>query len=406
MTTATLNKSELMAPAVAQTIQQRSLVIGVIGALATIAGAFLAPASFYSAYLIGYMFWLGLPLGCMAILMLYHLVGGKWGTVIRRILEAGMMTLPMMFILFIPILANLPKLYPWARPEVLSGNRDLADIASSYLHAGGFDGIIARYIVYFAIWIVMAYFLNRWSTEQDTPAGGEKSTLRFRALSGPGLVIYSLSISFAVIDWVMSLQARWISTIYGFIFIVGEVLSAFCFVVIVESILSKRKPTSEYLAPKQLNDHGNLMLTFVMLWAYFNFSQLLIIWAGNLPDEISWFVRRFNNGWGPVGLFLAAFHFAVPFSLLLSKALKRNVRKLAVLASWLMFVRIVDIFWHVEPASHPEFHLSWVHFAVLVGMGGLWMAYFFRNLRARPLLAIYAPQTIRHLEEHGKQEHG
>jgi len=136
----------------------------------------------------------------------------------------------------------------------------------------------------------------------------------------------------------------------------------------------------------------------VMLWAYFSFSQLLIIWAGNLPDEISWYVRRMNGGWGPVGLFLALFHFAVPFALLLSRSLKKNVTHLALLASGLIVVRMVDIFWHVEPASYPEFHLSWVHFAVIVGMGGLWMAYFFRNLRSRPLLAVYAPQTLKHLE--------
>ena len=395
MTTATLNKSELMAPAVAQTIQQRSLLIGVLGAVATIAGAFLAPGSFYSAYLIGFMFWLGLPLGCMAILMLYHLVGGKWGTVIRRILEAGMTTLPLMAVLFIPILLNLPKLYFWARPEELAKNRNLADIANSYLNS---SGIWVRAIVYFGIWIGMTYFLNRWSSEQDTPEGGAKSTLRFRAMSGFGLVIYSLSISFAVIDWVMSLQARWISTIYGFLFIAGEVLSAFCFVVVIESILVKRKPMSEYLTSKEVHDHGNFMLTFVMLWAYFSFSQLLIIWAGNLPDEISWYVRRMNGGWGPVGLFLALFHFAVPFALLLSRSLKKNVAQLALLASGLVVVRMVDIFWHVEPASYLEFHLSWAHFAVFIGMGGLWMAYFSRNLRSRPLLAVYAPQTLKHLE--------
>jgi len=399
MTAVTLNKSELMAPAVMQTMQQRSLVIGAIGAVATIAGWFLAGSDaaktgFFSAYLIGYMFWLGLALGCMAILMLYHLVGGKWGTVIRRILEAGMTTLPMMAILFIPIGLNLPKLYAWARPEELAKDPKLADLASSYLNP---TGIWTRAVIYFAIWIVMAFLLSKWSSEQDTPAGGEKSTLRFRALSGPGLVIYSFSISFAVIDWVMSLQARWISTIYGFIFIVGEVLSAYCFVVIIERILTKRKPMAEYVTPKELNDHGNFMLTFVMLWTYFSFSQLLIIWAGNLPDEISWFVRRFNGGWGPVELFLALFHFAVPFALLLSKSLKRNARKLAFLASWLMFVRIVDIFWHVEPANFPTFHLSWVLFAVLAGMGGLWIWYFLRNLRSRPLLALYAPQTLKHL---------
>src|SRR5208283_4405419 len=211
MTTATMNKSELMAPVVAQTIQQRSLVIGALGTVAAIAGALVAPDSFYSAYLIGFMFWLGLPLGCMAILMLYHLVGGKWGTVIRRILEAGMTTLPMMAVLFIPILLNLNKLYFWARPEVLSGPKadpKIVEIANSYLN---FNGILIRAIVYFAIWLVMVFLLSKWSSEQDTPEGGEKSTLRFRALSGIGLVIYSLTISFAVIDWVMSLQARWIS---------------------------------------------------------------------------------------------------------------------------------------------------------------------------------------------------
>jgi hypothetical protein len=395
MTTATMNKSDLMAPPVAQTIQQRSLVIGAIGAIASIAGAFLAPDSFYSAYLTGFMFWLGLSLGCMAILMLYHLVGGAWGTVIRRTLEAGMMTLPMMAILFLPILFNLPKLYFWARPGVTDPK--IVEITQSWLN---FNGIAIRYVLYFAIWIGMAYFLNRWSTEQDTIAG--QSTLRFRALSSIGLVIYSLTISFAVIDWVMSLQARWISTIYGLLFVAGEALSAFCFCVVIETILGKRKPMSEYLTDTEVHDHGKLMLAFVMVWAYFNFSQWLIIWAGNLPEEIPWYVRRMNGGWESVGLFLVVFHFALPFALLLSRQLKRSAARLVRIATWLILMRIVDIYWHIEPAFHPKFHVSWVLFAILAGMGGLWMAYFFRNLRSRPLLAVNAPQTLRLLEpSHG-----
>lgn len=393
MTTATvkMTKSDLMAPPVAQSMQQRSLVIGVIAAIVSVAGVFLAPGSFYSAYLIGFMFWLGLSLGCMAILMLYHLVGGAWGTVIRRILESGMMTLPLMFVLFIPILLNLPKLYFWARPGLTDPK--IIEIHQSYLN---FNGILLRYIVYFVIWIGMAYFLNRWSTEQDSIAG--QSTLRFRAMSSIGLVIYSLTISFAVIDWVMSLQARWISTIYGLLFIAGEALSAFCFCVVVESILAKRKPMSEYLTDTEVHDHGKFMLAFVMVWAYFNFSQWLIIWAGNLPEEIPWYVRRMNGGWETVGLFLVVFHFAVPFALLLSRQLKRKTRTLVWLASWLIFMRIVDIFWHIEPASHPTFHVTWVHFTIVAGMGGLWIAYFFHNLRSRPLLAVNAPQTLRLLE--------
>jgi hypothetical protein len=392
MTRAAINQRDLMAPPVAETIQQRSLVIGVIGAIVSVAGALLAPASFYSAYLTGFMFWLGLSLGCMAILMLYHLVGGAWGAVIRRLLESGMMTLPMMFVLFIPILLNLPKLYKWDRPGELTDPK-IADIAHSYLN---FSGILIRYIVYFAIWIGMAYFLNRWSTEQDSIAG--QSTLRFRALSALGLVIYSFTISFAVIDWVMSLEARWISTIYGLLFIAGEALSAFCFCVVIESILSKRKPMSGYLTDTEVHDHGKLMLAFVMVWAYFNFSQWLIIWAGNLPDEIPWYVHRLNGGWEYVGLFLVLFHFAVPFALLLSRQLKRKARSLVWLASWLIVMRMVDIFWHIEPASHLTFHVSWVLFAILAGIGGLWIAYFFHNLRSRPLLPVNAPQTLRLLD--------
>ena len=387
-----LNRSDLMAPPVAQVMQQRSLIIGVVGAVAAIAGAFLAPASFYSAYLVGFMFWLGLSLGCMAILMLHHLVGGSWSIVIRRLLESGMMALPLMAVLFIPILLNLPKIYFWARPESLADPK-IADIAHSYLN---FNGILIRAILYFVIWFGMAYFLNRWSTEQDSIAG--QSTLRFRALSGLGMVIYSFAISFAVIDWVMSLQARWISTIYGLLFVAGEALSAFCFCVVIETILAKRKPMSDYLTDTEVHDHGKLMLAFVMVFAYFNFSQWLIIWAGNLPEEIPWYKARLNGGWQYVGLFLVIFHFAVPFALLLSRQLKRKAGTLVWLASWLIIMRMVDIYWHIEPAFHSEVHLSWILFAILAGMGGLWMAYFFHNLRARPLLPLNAPQTLRLLE--------
>jgi hypothetical protein len=407
MTTAAakMTKSDLMAPPVVQTIQTQALFVGLVGAVASVVGAFLAPESFYSAYLSGFMFWLGLSLGCMAILMLHHLVGGAWSIVIRRILESGMMTLPLMFVLFIPILLHLPRLYFWARPEVLNDPRTdpkILDIAHSYLN---FNGILIRYIVYFVIWLGMAYFLNRWSTEQDSIAG--QSTLRFRALSSIGLVIYSLTISFAVIDWVMSLQARWISTIYGLIFVAGEALSAFCFCVVIETILSKRKPMSEYLTDTQVHDHGKFMLAFVMVWTYFNFSQWLIIWAGNLPEEIPFFVRRINTGWGAVALFLVVFQFAVPFALLLSRQLKRNAGTLVRIAAWILFMRMVDIFWHVEPgltaddahsAVYPTFHLSWLHFTIIAGIGGLWTAYFAYNLKSRPLLPVNAPQTLRLLE--------
>jgi hypothetical protein len=197
----------------------------------------------------------------------------------------------------------------------------------------------------------MAYFLNRWSTEQDSIAG--QSTLRFRAMSSIGLVIYSLTISFAVIDWVMSLQARWISTIYGLLFVAGEALSAFCFCVVIESILGKRKPMSDYLTDTEVHDHGKLMLAFVMVWAYFNFSQWLIIWAGNLPEEIPWYMRRMNGGWESSAV-PGLFHFAHAVRALALAQLKRKAHS-GSLASWLILMRIVDIYWHIEPAFHRRF---------------------------------------------------
>jgi hypothetical protein len=393
MTTATMNRPDMMAPPVTQKIQTQALFVGLVGAVASLVGAFVAPYSFFSAYLIGFMFWLGLALGCMAILMLYHLVGGAWGTVARRTLESGMMTLPLMAVLFLPILFNLKKIYRWAQPEGLADPK-LAHLVHSYLN---FNGVAIRYILYFAIWIGMAFFLNRWSTEQDTIEG--QSTLRFRAISSIGLVIYALTISFAVIDWVMSLQGPWISTIYGLIFVAGEALSAYCFVVVIETILSKYRPMSEYLHETEIHDHGKFMLAFTMVWAYFNFSQWLIIWAGNLPEEIPWYKLRLNGGWQHVGLFLVIFGFAVPFILLLSRQLKREARTLVRLASWILVIRMIDIYWHIEPAFHPTFHVSILHLAVIAGIGGLWVAYFFYNLRSRPLLPLHAPQTLRLFNE-------
>ena len=392
--TARVNNTDLLAPPVAQTIRQRSLIVGVTFAVMSIIGAIIKPDEFFPAYLLGFMAWLGVTLGCMAILMLQYMTGGAWGMVIRRILEAGTRTLPLLVLLFIPILFGLPKLYVWARPAEIAGDKHLQEITHAYLN---FSGFLLRAIIYFTTWSVLVYFLNRWSAEQDNPVTPDISR-RFSVLSGPGLVLYGFSMSFAAIDWVMSLSPHWISTIYPLIFLAGQVLSALGFVVAIETILFRYKPVSELLKPEHVHDHGKLILTFVMLWAYFSFSQWLIIWAGNLPEEISWFVRRLNGWWGLVGLFLAAFHFAVPFVLLLSRQFKRNVRTLVWLAVWLMFMRLVDLFWMIEPTFHPQLHVTVWDIVVPIGIGGLWLAYFFRNLKGRPLLPLHDPHSREILE--------
>jgi hypothetical protein len=230
--------------------------------------------------------------------------------------------------------------------------------------------------------------LSMWSRQQDRPPVRDHST-RFKALSGPGIILYAFTISFAAIDWTMSLDPSWVSTIYPLIILIGELLAALCFAIIVERILFDYQPMSELLKPEYVHDHGKFMLTFIMVWAYFSFSQWLIIWAGNLPEEITWYLKRLNGGWGFIGLALVLFHFAVPFAILLSRPFKRNVRKLVWLAVWLLFMRYIDLFWIVEPNFSTRFSVTWADVLVPFAMGGLWLAYFCRNLSSIPLVPAY-----------------
>jgi hypothetical protein len=398
MSTAPTRNLDLMAPPVVKTIQQRSLLVGLAFAVIAGIGAFLQPDEFFRAYLIGFMAWLGVTLGSMAILMLRHLTKGAWGMVIRRILGAAMRCSPLMALLFVPLLFGIHRLYIWARPLDAIADKHLREhlqeITKSYLNVNGF---VVRAVIYFAIWNLLSYFLTKWSAEQDRPHGRDNSS-RFKALSGPGLILYGFTITFAVIDWVMSLDPSWISTIFGLSFLIGQVLSALCFAIVVERILYRYKPMSELLKPEQVHDHGKFMLAFIMVWAYFAFSQWLIIWAGNLPEEITWYMRRLNGGWGYVGLFLVVFHFAVPFVLLISRPFKRDITRLVWLAGWMMVMRCVDLFWIIEPNFSVSFNLTWLDVVVPIAIGGLWLAYFFRNLSLMPLVPAYDVDAVEVLE--------
>jgi hypothetical protein len=385
---------DLAAPPVVKTIAQRSLLVGVVFGIVAVILAFFRPEQFFRAYLLGFMCWLGVALGSMAILMIRHLTGGGWGMVIRRILGAAMRTVPLLALLFIPVILGIHKLYIWAQPLDQVADKHLRehleDITKTYLTTNGF---IVRAIVYFAIWNLLSWLLSMWSRQTDR-AGAPDNTSRFKAVAGPGLILYAFTISFAAIDWIMSLDPSWISTIFGLVILIGEVLSAMCFAVVVERILFDYKPMSEMLRPDFVHDHGKWMLTFIMVWAYFNYSQWLIIWAGNLPSEITYYVRRLNGGWGYVGLMVVIFHFAVPFAILLSRPFKRNIRKLVWLAAWLLLMRYVDLFWIVEPNFSRAFLLTPEDVIVPVAIGGFWLAYFFHNLGALPLLPAYDPSAV------------
>jgi hypothetical protein len=389
---------DLAAPAVVRKISQRSLFIGALFAVISAFLAFIHPDEFYRAYLLGFMCWLGVALGSMAILMIRHLTGGGWGTVIRRILGAAMRTLPLLGLLFIPVILGIRHLYIWAQPLANVQDKHLREhleqITQTYLTVNGF---VIRAIFYFAIWNLLSFLLSKWSKEADSPDAPDNSQ-RFKAVSGPGLILYAFTISFAAIDWVMSLDPSWISTIFGLIILIGEILSAMCFAVVVERILFNYKPMSEMLKPEFVHDHGKWMMTFIMVWAYFSFSQWLIIWAGNLPSEITFYLKRLNGGWGWIALILVLFHFAIPFALLLSRPFKRNIRKLVWLAVWLLLMRYLDLFWIIEPNFSTTFAMTLADIVVPVAIGGIWLWYFFRNLASLPLLPAYDPDAYEVLQ--------
>jgi len=401
MSSAHTTHLDLSAPPVVKLIGRRSLVIGAVFSVIAIGLGFANPKVFFRGYLVSFMDWLGICLGSMVILMIRHLTGGGWGMVIRRILGAAMRTVPLMAAFFLPIAVfGVPRLYPWAMPLESIENPTIREhlahnkfVETGYLHWSGF---VWRALIYFAIWNLLSYLLTRWSKEQDTPQVRDNS-LRFKVVSGPGIILYAFTISFAAIDWVMSLDPSWISTIYGLLFVAGELISALCFAVVIERILFKYKPMSLLLRPDFVHDHGKFMLTFVMVWAYFSFSQWLIIWAGNLPEEITWYMRRLHGGWGSVALFLVVFQFFVPFFLLLSRQLKRDVTRLVWLAVWLICVRYIDLFWLVEPNFSTSFQVTWADLLIPFAMGGLWLAYFCHNLNSMPLLPaydVYAKQVL------------
>jgi hypothetical protein len=395
MSNETLRATDYAVPADAAQWQSRALVAGVIGIAICVAGALISLDQFLRGYLIAYMFWLGLSMGSLALLMVQYLSGGFWGLSIRRVLEASAKCLPLMFVLFLPILLFRTHLYEWMRdPSIITRN-------GWYLHFGGLGGWFMRWIIYFVIWISLMLVLTKRGDMQDSPLPGGVQP-RFQGISGLGLVLYSLTISFAAVDWVMSLDPHWGSTIYGLIFIAGEGLSTLAFCVIMLTILTHYRPYSEVIKPTQFHDLGKLMLAFVMLFAYFSFSQWLIIWAGNLPEEIGWYLNRIHGGWGVVALIIILFHFALPFALLLSRERKRAGRRLIGIALFLMFMRVVDIYWYVVPNfAHEQghFYLSVWYILVPLGMGGMWLTLFFFNFRKRPLLPLYEPQVPNFLHQ-------
>jgi hypothetical protein len=368
---------------------QRTLLrAGGAGLLLSLVGAFFNPTQFFQSYLMAYMLCLGATLGCLALGMVHQLSGGAWGVVLRRPIGAAARTLPIMTALFVPIVLGMSRLYPWTHADLVA-NDEILRHKHLYLNTPFF---LIRAAIYFLVWNGISYFLNAWSLEQDQ-TGERRLSGRMQKLSAAGLLAYGLTITFASFDWLMSLDPHWYSTIYGVLILGGQGLTAIAFLIVVIAWLSRREPLDALIVPSHFHDAGNLTLAFVMLWAYFAFSQYLIIWSGDLPHEISWYQDRLQTGWRAIGVLLIVLHFAVPFLVLLSRRAKRTGAILEKIAIGILLVRVVDLFWLIAPEFHRDgFSISWLDVLLPASLGTFWLGCFVWQLRGRAIRPVFDPE--------------
>jgi len=367
--------------------QNMSFAIGFLFLILCSVGIAFEPREFFISYLIAFVFWIGLTLGCFNAAMIHYLTGGRWGNATRRFLEAGFMTLPLMAIFFIPMLFGLHDLYAWARPDAVAADKMLQKKA---VYENFYDFLI-RAILFFGITTYIATRLRKWSLQQDETTDFAP-TIRLKKLSGPGIFLIPLLTTFMFVDWIMSIESAWFSTVFGVVLLSGEILNTFAFVIILLAWFQSHSPFREIVTEKYFHDLGNLLLAFVMFWTYVAFSQFLIIYSGNEPHEINWYVHRIAGNWKWLALFIGMFHFFIPFFVLLFRSAKRNIRTLASVAVLIFIVHALEIFWVVAPTFYMgEIRIHWTDFAAWLGIGGIWLGIFAANLKRHPLLARNDP---------------
>ncbi|HUR34944.1 MAG TPA: hypothetical protein VM032_14175 [Vicinamibacterales bacterium] len=368
--------------------QRNFLLAGAAGAVLSAIGYVTSPEQFFSSYLIAYMLVLGMTLGALGFTMVHQLSGGAWGVVARQSLGAASRVIPYLTILFIPIALGMPHLYEWTHADIVAADEILKGKAA-YLNTPFF---LVRAVLYFAVWNGLVFLLNKWSREQDETAN-PALPLRMQRLSAGGLLLYVLTMSFASFDWVMSRDPHWFSTIYGALIVVGQGLVTLASQIVILTWLARRKPMSEALTPTYLSDLAGLMFAAVVLWAYMSFSQYLIIWSGNLPEEIVWYLHRMNHGWTALAIVLVVFHFGAPFFLLLMRGIKRNPALVSRVAMLIIVARVIDLFWLIAPETHHDgLHVSWMDVVLPVTLLAIWGGLYVQQLRQRPLLPVHDPQ--------------
>jgi len=398
-----MNAQDYKAPASVHRVQSVALAVGGVALLAAILGAVTSSENFYHAYLFSYMWVLGLTLGSLGLLMLQHLTGGTWGIIIRRPLEAASRTIWLVLLMFIPMVLGMKYLYSgngvekgWLNSPK-SGEGALSPFQQNYLTTNGY---LTRALLYFIVWLGLVWIFNRWSKEQDANRDDRALRKRIKMFAGPGIILYVLAMTFAAIDWVMSVSPHWASTIYGFLFVAGQAISSMSLMIAIVALMASSEPYANVIQKRHLHDLGKLLFAFNMLWAYFAFSQLLIIWSGNQPEEITFYHTRFNNGWGILAVLVLLFHFAIPFLLLLSRDVKRTAGLVSKVAVWMIFMRLVDLFWMTRPEFASKAGVTWLDIVVPIALVGLWLGFFAMNLKQMPLLPLGEPKLAEAIAHH------
>jgi hypothetical protein len=393
MNVATDLEREYRPPAGLDALQGRALIAGVVGLVVAALGWLVSPAQFFQAYLVAFLSWLAVALGCFGLLMLQHMTGGGWGVTLRRVLEAASRTLPLLLLLFLPLVLGLGELYHWSHAEAVEVDPVLQH-KHPYLNVPAF---LVRAGVFFGLWIVVMLKLTALSREQDR-TGDPALFRRLQAWSAAGFLVLALTGTFASMDWMMSLDPHWFSSLFGLWYLTGAALSGLCLAILMAKWLADRPPMEAVLAPRLFHDYGKLLLALVMLWAYLSFSQLMLIWGANLPEEITFYLQRLKGPWMPVSVLLLFAHFVLPFLILLSSGLKQRKDKLVQVAAMLLVLRWVDHYWNVVPtlqmvrgdAASPLAGL-WIGLTAVVGVGGIWVWGFLRELAKQPLLPVQEP---------------
>ncbi len=387
-----LTESEKLHPKLTR-IQRYALFLGVVGLLFMVVGLFLDRDQFFQSYLLGYIFWVLAALGSLSILMIHHVAGGKWGLMIQRLLEGASMTLPLMALLFIPIIIGIPSLYEWADPAHVAHD-PILQAKSAYLNVPFF---IFRTVIYFVIWIGIAYLLRRWSTKLDKDPDNEALKGRLRTLSAPGILIYGVTITFASVDWMMSLEPHWFSTIYGMMVAISAFTIAFAYIILWLMPLVKDKPWAGVIETEQISDLGSWLFAGVFLWAYLSFSQFLIIWSANLPEEIPWYLKRQTGGWQFLAIALIFIGFFLPFFVLLARGTKRYPKRVLRMGALVFVMQFLFIIFLIVPAFEPgRMAIHLLDLAAVIGIGGIWTAAFVWLIKRQSLIPMYDPRAVAH----------